>query len=174
MKQAISALLFLFLSAGLSAQTGENQKSSQKESINVVQPTPQKSPSMTQNNDILSKDYFVAEKALKKAIAEKDNITIKTGLKSPIFSIKQKTAEAIIQLDDNTFVPGLIDALQENQGVTAGGNEAEELQDQLNKALISALEKLTKMTFNIPETLSPADINKVIQKSREWCKNQSK
>lgn len=120
------------------------------------------------DDDILSRDYAVAEKALNKAVLEKNHATIRRGLENPILPIQQKTAEAISEIDDETFVPNLIIALRKNQSVMAGGSEIRGLQNKLDLTLIAALEKLTKIEFGVSEKLSTNDIEGVIKKSEEW------
>jgi HEAT repeat protein len=127
-----------------------------------------------QQNTILSKDYQIARKALDKAVLEKDLETIKLGLKNPILDIRKKTVEAMAKIGDETFVPNLIVALEQNQGIIAGGSEIQSLQNKLNEIIISTLEKLTKLKFNISEKLSSEDIDEVIRKSREWCSANKK
>lgn len=175
MKHFASLFLLVILSVNLIscavsednlAQTGEGSK-----------PTPtnsQRNISMKQDDNILSKDYSVAEKALNKAVLEKDKETIRLGLKSPIFSIKQKTAEAIAEIKDKTFVPSLIEALEKNQGVIAGGSEAEVMQQELNKAIVYALEQLTGLQLLFSENLSADDIQRILNESREWWKTYQK
>lgn len=142
-----------------------------------LNPTPTNSPkdiSMKQDDNILSKNYSTAEKALNKAVLAKDKETIRLGLKSPIFSIKQKTVEAMTKINDKTFVPNLIEALEENQGVIAGGSEAEIMQQELNKAIISALEQLTGLQLLTSENMSADDIQRILNESREWWRTRQK
>lgn len=122
-------------------------------------------------SDILSRNFQTAEKALGQALTEKDAATIKLGLKSPILSIRLKTAEAVQDLDDKSYVPSLIDALEETCcAMIDGGTETQMMQKDLNRTLVDALEKLTKTKFNLPEDLSPRDFEEVIKRSREWSR----
>ncbi len=132
----------------------------------VVQNTPP-----IQKNEILSKDYAVAEKALNKAIEEKDVNTLRTALKSQFLPLKQKAVEAIADLNDKTFVPDLIDALEENRGVIDGGSETQIFQEQLNKTLVSTLQRLTKLKFDVSEKPTSEEMDEIVKKVREWCKN---
>lgn len=127
-----------------------------------------------QEDSISSKDYAVAEKALNKAILEKDKKTIKLGLQSRYFPIRQKTVEAIANIKDETFVPNLIKSLQGNQGIIAGGTETEVMQNDLNEVIVSALQKLTKLKFKVSKPLSTEDINEVLDKSQDWYKFHKK
>jgi HEAT repeat protein len=121
-----------------------------------------------QENPILSKDHATAEKALDKAILEKDKHTIKLGLRNQSFLIRQKTVEAIGEIGDESFVPDLIRSLRGNQGIVTGGTETEVMQNDLNRAIISALEQLTKLEFEVSIPLSDEDIRKVTDKSQNW------
>lgn len=98
-----------------------------------------------QNKEILSKDYKIAEKALNKAVFEKNKDTIRLGLKSPILEIRAKTVKEIGKLADETFVPNLIEALEENQGIIDGGSEIQVMQQELNKDIVSVLEKFDQL-----------------------------
>ncbi|HSK74637.1 MAG TPA: hypothetical protein VK892_23255 [Pyrinomonadaceae bacterium] len=140
---------------------------------NVLKPTPtnsQKDMSINQEDNILSKNYSVAEKALNRAILQKDKKTLRLGLKSPIFTIKQKTVETIADISDETFIPSLIEVLEKNQGTVAGGNEVKVMQQDLNKAIVLALEQLTGLQFLFSEKLSANDIQRILNESREWWK----
>jgi TPP-dependent indolepyruvate ferredoxin oxidoreductase alpha subunit len=90
-------------------------------------------------------------------------------LKSRYFPIKQKAAEAITEIKDENFIPDLIKSLDGNQGIVAGGTETEVMQNDLNKAIISALECLTKLKFNVTYPLSDENIKEVLDKSQKWC-----
>jgi hypothetical protein len=127
--------------------------------------------SIKQTSEILSRDYATAEKALKKAVMEKDKKTILLGLKSPILTIRKKTAEAIAGLGDKMLVSELINTLSGNQILLDGGTETKIIQDDLDKAIISALEKLTEIKFEVSGRISPEDIAEILRLSREWLKN---
>lgn len=166
------AMLCLSLNGCSNLETGIAQT---KEPSEVEQTTAQKSASIQNKKDILSDDYATAEKALKKSVLEKNKDTIKLGLKSPILDIRKKTAEAIAKTDEETFIPNLIEALEQNQGIIGGGSEIQSLQNELNETIVSTLEQLTKLTFKVSEPLSPEDIQKILKESREWWKiHQSK
>lgn len=160
-------VLCIYLSGCSNLQTSVAQT---KEPVITGQSTPQKSPLMEQDNDILSNDYKIAEKALDKAVLEKDKNTIRIGLKSEFLDIRKKVVEIIAEFNDEAFIPNLIIALQENQGLIGGGTETQIFQNDLNKAIISALEHLTKLKFEISEPLSSEDIQKVLKESQAWWK----
>jgi hypothetical protein len=142
-----------------------------KEPFEIQQPATQTTPVIEQDNNILSKDYAVAEKALNKAFLEKNNNIVRLGLKNSILSIRLKTVEAIREINNETFVPSLIEALQENQILLEGGSEIQSFQEELNKTIISTLEQLTKLKFNLSNPISSKDIKEVLDKSQEWCKS---
>lgn len=175
MKYFASSVLLLILSINqISCAVSEyNLAQTGKE----LEPTPissQKNISMKQDNSILSKDYNIAEKALNKAVLEKDKETIKLGLRSPILTIKQKTVEVIADTQDKTFVPNLIEVLEKNQSSIAGGSEARVMQQDLDKAIIFSLEQLTGLqmlpsgSLSTSDRLSSDDIQQALNKSRRW------
>lgn len=65
-------------------------------------------------------------------------------------------------------------ALEDNQSVMSGGTETEIMQQELNTAIVSALEQLTGLQFPSSENLSKDDIQKVVKQSREWWKAHQK
>lgn len=145
-----------------------------------------------QSTPILSKNYRVAKWALDKAVSEKDIATIRLGLKGFSFSIKQDAVLVIKQLDDKSFVPDLIEALDKNQGIIDGGSEVQSFQQELNITIISALKQLTDLKFSYskgsPTSLTslclnnskisfscvvdrmPKDIEKILEECRKWWK----
>jgi hypothetical protein len=127
-----------------------------------------------QENDILSKDYNIAERALNKAVNEKNKDFIKLGLKSTILAIRLKTVEAINKIADYAFVTNLIDALQENQGIIDGGSEVKIQQEDLNTAIIQGLERLTKLKFKVSKQLTAIEIEDIIKKSNNFLDEQKK
>jgi hypothetical protein len=171
MKWATNLFLFIVFCICLNGCSNfETSMAQTKEPLITEQPTPQKSPPTEQDNDILSNDYTIAGKALDKAILEKDKNTIRVGLKSEFLDIRKKAVETIEEFNDETFVPNLIVVLQENQGLIGGGTETQIQQDNLNKAIISALEHLTKLEFKVSTPLSFEDIEGILKESQEWWK----
>lgn len=160
----------LFVGFLLIVCNGCNIQNSDLTSLVVNTPSPM-SEAQKNQNDILSKNYDLAAKTLEKAIAEKDRKIIRLGLKNPILPIRQKAAEATAEIGDIEAVPPLIDALEFNRGIMAGGTEAQIMQNDLNKAIISALEELTKLKFMVSDEISAEDVRKVIERSREWWKD---
>ncbi len=147
-------------------------------------PTAQQSPPMEQVNDILSKDYQLAEQALEMAILAKNRNTIGLGLKSMFFNVKIKAAQTIAAIDERSLVPNLVEALQRNQGVISGGAETQMMQNDFNAAVVSALEHITKLKFRVSERLasedlrgyrpfSSAEIHEVFDKTRDWCESNN-
>lgn len=132
---------------------------------------------------ILSKNYRVARWAFDKAISEKDKSTLRVGLKGFFLSIKRDTVKAVAQLDDKSFVPDLIQTLDENQVIMSGGSETQAEQEGLNKEIISSLKRLTGLEFSYLTDLSTVpcfadcpskDIQRVLKESRGWCETNKK
>ena len=175
MKRTINLGLFLILcSSSINCTNLKTDIEQTKELFSVEHLPVQENLLMKQDNSILSRDYYIAEKALNKAISEKDKETLKLGLKNSILTIQQKTAEAISALNDDSFVPDLIEALKQNQSAMAGGTEAQIFQDDLNKAILSTLEHLTKLKFNVTYPLSDKNIKEVLDKTQKWCNSHKK
>ncbi len=161
-------LLIIFLTGFSSCTVSQEGVAQMQDSSKPTQTNSSESLPMKQDDKILSKDYVAAEKALVRAILEKDKETLKLGLKSQFFPIKQKTVEAITEIEDKTFVPDLINALQENQSIFTGGTETEVMQNDLNKTTVFSLSRLTGLKFDASEQLSSGEINKVLEESRKW------
>lgn len=134
-------------------------------------------------NPILSKNYNVAKWALDKAVSENDKPTLRLGLNAFSLLIKRKVVQAIKQFDDKSFVPDLIEALDNNQGAMSGGSETEFMQRELNEEIISALKQLTGLEFSFLSDSSTIpcfsdcpskDIQRVLKESREWWEANKK
>jgi hypothetical protein len=165
-------MMFLIILDGCSVSEeglAQSQESSKPSQIDSQRNTP-----MKQDDKILSRDLSIAENALNKAILGKDKDTIKLGLKNPVFTIRQKTVEAIAELKDESFVPELVEALQENQGLIAGGSEAQIMQDDLNQSIVYAISRLTRQKFKLSNPISSQEIKEVLDKSQNWCKFHKK
>ncbi|NJN47963.1 MAG: hypothetical protein HC808_17445 [Candidatus Competibacteraceae bacterium] len=119
-----------------------------------------------QSTAILSADYATAERALDEGIKIEDAELIALALNNPHLEIKLRAAEALAELGDKQSIPCLRDALQENQVVYTGGSEAQALQVELNKALITALEKLSGANYGAVDPASEVDIQRVLQTSQ--------
>lgn len=175
MKCATNLFLIILLCISLNGCSNlETSIAQTNEPSAVEQTTAFQDASIQNDNKILSEDYAIAEKALNKAVLKKNKDTIKLGLKSPIPDIRKKTVEAIAKIGNEAFVPNLIVALEQNQGIIAGGSEIQSLQNKLNEIIISTLEQLTKLKFNISKPLSPEDIKEVLDKTKDWCKTNKK
>jgi hypothetical protein len=134
---------------------------------------------MKQEISILSKYYYPAQRAFEKAVLEKDKITLRLGLKAFSLTLRSKVVIEIKQLDDKSFVPDLIVALEANQAIMSGGSETQSMQNQLNKEIVFALEKLTELQFTYFDD-SPSgdsffeyprkDIERILKESRDWCR----
>ena len=127
-----------------------------------------------QEKEILSRNYQIAQKALEKAIKEKDKDTLRSGLKNQNPLIKKKVVDAISDIDFKDSVPDLIDALKRNQILLRGGTEVQLLQRDLDVAIVKTLEKLTQLDFDVTDALSSEDVNKVIEQSNRWWNDYKK
>lgn len=121
-----------------------------------------------QQNPIMSKDSTIARQALDKAILNKDKATIQLGLTKNSLIFKKDVVRAIEQLNDKSFVPDLIKSLEDNQVEMGGGTETKFLQKELDKAIVSALKKITELDFSANDRSSDDNIQEVLRKSREW------
>lgn len=161
----------LSISCGSVMSTGPDTNTSTQ----MEQPSPLRTPRVELNNDVLNKDYSVAEPALERAISNKDYQTMRLAMGSSLLPIKQKVVEAIGHSHDKSFVPDLIATLRNNQSVMVGGTEIQLEQDALNLAVIHDLEILTKLKFGISHDPSSKDIETVISKAKDWlAKNSAK
>lgn len=173
------SLLFSFSSCAVSQEDFVQTR----ESFKGIQTNSQENIMTKQDDKILSRDFSVAEKALKQAIEQKDKEAIRKGLKNQDLLLGQKTSDAIIkaiiEMKDITFVPNLIEALQQNRSIIAGGGEIVFLQRDLDKMLVNALNKLTRLDFkvsnhslgNVNEYAKHIEeINEIIKQSLEWVK----
>jgi hypothetical protein len=160
-------LLFLITCVILGSCTEFKADKIQTDSFDAKYPKTQETPSTEQNN-IISKDYLIAEKSLKKAVLEKDKKTLKVGLRSSFLTIRQKIVEAIIELNDKTFVADLIESLQANQIILDGGTETQIEQSELDRTIIRGLESLTKIDFKVSKELSIENIAEIIKRSQDW------
>jgi hypothetical protein len=122
-----------------------------------------------QEHPILSRDYKVAKQALNKAVLERDEATIRLGLKANSILLKKNVFQAIRQLYYQWFVPDLIVALEENQTV-GKGIETQVERQELNKSIVFALKHLTGLGFSGTENLSSDDIKRILNETREWYK----
>lgn len=177
----LNVFLWIAITIGVSDGTGVNE--SNKRENQLQQMTIQ---CKQEDNSILSCDYLTAKKSLEKALQKNDKETIRLGLKRFLsFKVKMDIAKAIAQLEDKSFVPDLIDALEKNQGVLSGGTETDILQALLSRELIITIEKLTGLKFNLrdlprPDSvekfepsnyISSDEIQKAIKQASLWWKN---
>lgn len=158
------SLAFLFLLAGCSPL-----EESTAQDINKVS-----NSKMDGQNEVLSKDYLKAEKALVKAIQAEDRKTIRLGLKNENLLIKKKAVIALGEIEDKQSVPDLIQVLLENQIVMNGGNEIVAMQDDLDRSTVLALSRITELKFDISGKLSSDEVNKVLQQSQKWWETYQK
>lgn len=117
---------------------------------------------------ILSKDFNEASEALEENVRRKKSGLVRMSLQHPSLIIKRRAAEALRKLKDRASVPSLIEALELNQAVYVGGTETELLQDELNRAIVSALVEVTGIDVQLGPTLSDRKISEVITKSKKW------
>jgi hypothetical protein len=165
MYDVISVLLWLTLAAnpGDSPAPQQQQQSGQNQII-----TAEMTPAELQENPILSSDYAVARQALDKAIAERDEVTLRLGLKKSNASFAKEIVQAVKNAYYQSFVPDLTAMLEElrvspgdDKGLTAEKREVE-------KAIVSALMHLTGLRFSVTENLSADDVQKTAEQSRLW------
>jgi hypothetical protein len=156
---AILGILIVISSGCLSIP--ENKIVSQQEIMELQAQTKEQNP-------ILNKDYTIAKQALDKAVLQRDRETIRLGLQKKSLIFKKDVVQGIEQLNDKSFVPDLINVLENNQVAMTGGTETRLLQQELNEAIVSALKKITKLDFQFSEKISADDIQQVLKKSREW------
>jgi len=126
---------------------------------------------------ILSKDYSVAEKALNKAVNEKDSATLALGLKAFSLEIRNRAVIELTKFDDRSLVVDLLDALKTNQTAMSGGSETEGIQRELNRSIINALTKFTDLKFDyvtndsLQGCIQPCptpEIARVMQETKAW------
>lgn len=179
MKTFILLLIFLYLTGCASPSTSVESKESTGMNGSL---SPTSTPTTDPESLVLSTDYSVAERALRKAIVEKDSSTIRKGLKSQFTGIKIEAVKALSELNDASSIPQLVETLKLNQGVIDGGSEMQGLQNELNKAIVLTLEQLTGLEFVVTKRLAEEKINhykpfsveeieEVEKRSREWWKD---
>jgi hypothetical protein len=168
MFDVINILLWITLVANMGSsptiqkETGQKE-TGQKQVIMVLE-----TQNLYQQNPILSKDYTVAKQALDKAIAERDEATIRLGLKGGSVSFQKDIVQAVRNAWYQSFVPDLIVALEDNQVFTIAKAENTSERQELKKVIVSALMHLTGLRFPNTEELSKNDVQKIVEESREW------
>lgn len=162
MLDILNALLWVALTANM-GNSGTQNDTYKTQLITTVA-----TPTNYQQDSILSKDYPIAKKVLDKAVLERDEATIRLGLKNNSLTFRKDVVQAVKQLYYQAFVPDLIKALEENQPVIDGGSETRIMQSDLTKAIVSALKHLTGLTFPNTENLTQGDIQKILEESRQW------
>jgi|GEM_PF-3785491 len=120
--------------------------------------------------DIRTADFAAAETMLDGWIKDRDAARVAMALGHPSLIIRRRAANALGPIGDRAAVPGLIDALEQNQGVYGGGTEEVVLQKELTAALIASLTTLTGADFGAPDPSSRRDVGRVLEVSREWRK----
>jgi hypothetical protein len=160
MSDVIKALLVITLVANSGASSTTQTGLAQNEVITAAQ-----LPAGNPQDPILSNDHGVATQALDKAISERDEATIRLGLKEGSLSFKKDVVRAVRNAYFQSFVPDLIEALEENRD-SAGAETAQ--QQELKIAVVSALMHLTGLRFPKTEELSKTDVEKILEVSREW------
>ena len=174
-------LYILFLTMFLVScdmSTGNVSKVEFATRIEALNPEVYASP---QTEPILAKDYYIAKKALDKAIRDNDKSTIRLGLKGYSFQIRKDVVDEIKMLNDASFVPNLADALEANQGCLSGGSEADSFQRDLDLAIVYLLKGFTKLEFKDFKVSSSSSnscvdssyldrIKQISEESRAWYK----
>ncbi|MGB7068427.1 MAG: hypothetical protein WBD22_02950 [Pyrinomonadaceae bacterium] len=117
---------------------------------------------------ILSKDPKVAKEALDKAISERDEETIRLGLKKAQLSFKKEITLAVRNAYFQSFVPDFIDLLEVIQAGDKHIEVKQAHQQELKEAVIAALVHFTGLRFQNGGSISNNDVENIIQESREW------
>lgn len=163
MIDVMSALLWMTLAVNLGG-TPTSQKETAQKQISMAM----KTQTMLRENPILSEDYAIAGKALDKAVSERDEATLRLGLKEGSPSFKKEIVQAVRNAWYQSFVPDLIAALEKYQVSTGAKIENTSDEQELKKAIVSALMHLTGLRFPNTEELSESDVQKILEESREW------
>jgi hypothetical protein len=116
---------------------------------------------------VLSKDYWIAKRALGESIEKEDLQAIRLALKSRFLNIKIESVLTMDKLGYEEFVPDMINALKINR-TELRGTELKLEQRRLDTVLISALEQVTGLYLAPSDNPSEADITKVIEICRKW------
>lgn len=117
---------------------------------------------------VLSKEFAVAKAALEENKKRKNFKLIRLSLSHSSLTLKRQAAEALAELRDKGSVPSLIRALENNQVMLRGGTETQVMQAELDRAIVSAVEKLTGLDFPKKEILSGDEIKQIIERSNLW------
>jgi hypothetical protein len=169
--------IFLVINLGLFVviSWAQNLGSLNKPALNIQSKILRENFSGQQEAPILISDYKTAKEALEKAIYERDEITLKLGLKTNSAILKQEVFRAIANLYYQWFVPDLIKSLEENQTTTDKEIKTSSEQKKLNKSIISALAHLTGLEFFPNEKILPTEeFLEIRNKSLEWYKTYQK
>jgi hypothetical protein len=163
MYDVISAILWLVLAAnpGDSPAPQQQQQNGQNQTIAA-----ETTPAELQENPILSSDYAVARQALDKAIVERDEVTLRLGLKKSSAAFAKEIVQAVKNAYYQSFVPDLTTMLEELRAGDEKGLTAEKR--EVEKAVVSALMHLTGLRFSVTENLSADEVRKTAEQSREW------
>lgn len=120
------------------------------------------------NTDILSADFATAQQALTDAVKNRDAALVARALNQRHLELRLKAATELAVIGDRASVPHLVEALERNQVKYTGGAETTILQVDLNRALITALEKLTGGDLGPVDPGSRQDIDRVLRSARDW------
>jgi HEAT repeat protein len=118
--------------------------------------------------EALSKDSRVAQRALERSIRLKDAKAIRVSLDHNSPKIKRMAVEALEELGDEASVPALIRVLEAYQYEMRGGTEIRIYRENLTRSLVSALKNLIGDPFYTEDPPSEADIAKVLRESKAW------
>lgn len=136
---------------------------------------------------ILSKDYTIAQKALLENQQKGNTQAVCLSLKNQMLGIKSQAVSALKVMKDSSAVECLIAALKDNQVPQPGGTEERILQDDLDENIILTLHDLVGIQIPQQDKKSQAQsvsikkpaftreqVKKVIKDGEEWLvKKQS-
>jgi hypothetical protein len=117
---------------------------------------------------IRSLDFAAAKGLLDGAIRDRDSRRVGLLLVHPSLILRRQAADALGQFGGRPDVPELIAALEANQVVYGGGTEDQVLKEDLNAALIAAVQKLTGLDLGPVDPASDADIRRALEAARKW------
>ena len=117
---------------------------------------------------IRSLDFTAAKALLDGAVRDRDSRRIGLLLVHPSLILRRQAADALGQIGGKADVPELIAALEANQVVYGGGTEEQVLKEDLNGALIAALQRLTGHDLGPVDPASDAEVRRALEAARQW------
>ena len=117
---------------------------------------------------IRSTDYAAAKVLLDEAVRDRDARRAGLVLEHPSLILRREAAEALSRFGSKADVPELIAALEANQVVYGGGSEEAVLKEELNAALLAAIQKLSGTDLGPVDPASDADVRRALEAARKW------